>query len=73
MNFPKKLIAVLTLLPALAFGAEGGHPLDAAPERALYAIDRGVQVDGRAVEAQQMVVIPPGATPTLQAPDGARV
>jgi ubiquinol-cytochrome c reductase cytochrome c1 subunit len=37
MNFPKKLIAVLTLLPALAFGAEGGHPLDAAPERASLA------------------------------------
>ena len=57
---------------ALAPGAMLTVP-DAAPERALYAIDRGVQVDGRAVEAQQMVVIPPGATPTLQAPDGARV
>jgi ubiquinol-cytochrome c reductase cytochrome c1 subunit len=37
MNFPKKLIAVLTLLPALAFGAEGTHPLDTAPERASLA------------------------------------
>ncbi|HEX9173555.1 MAG TPA: cytochrome c1 [Telluria sp.] len=37
MNFPKKLIAVLTLLPALAFASEGGHPLDRAPERASLA------------------------------------
>jgi ubiquinol-cytochrome c reductase cytochrome c1 subunit len=37
MTFPKKLIALLTLLPALAFGAEGGYPLDTAPERASLA------------------------------------
>jgi ubiquinol-cytochrome c reductase cytochrome c1 subunit len=45
MNFPKKLIAVLTLLPALAFGAEGGHPLDTAPERAsLTSLQNGAKL-----------------------------
>ena len=34
MNFAKKLIAILALLPALAFASEGGFPLDKAPERA---------------------------------------
>ncbi len=34
MNFPKKLIAILALLPGLAMAASGGHPLDRAPERA---------------------------------------
>uniref|UniRef100_UPI002738C01E cytochrome c1 n=1 Tax=Achromobacter sp. GbtcB20 TaxID=2824765 RepID=UPI002738C01E len=33
MNFTKKLIAVLALVPGLAFAAEGGFPLDRAPER----------------------------------------
>lgn len=33
MNFHKKLIAILALLPGLAFAASGGHPLDKAPER----------------------------------------
>jgi ubiquinol-cytochrome c reductase cytochrome c1 subunit len=37
MNFPKKLIAVLALLPGLAFASEGGYPLDKAPERASLA------------------------------------
>lgn len=33
MKFAKKLIAVLALVPGLAFAAEGGFPLDRAPER----------------------------------------
>jgi ubiquinol-cytochrome c reductase cytochrome c1 subunit len=33
MNFPKRLIAVLALLPSLVFASEGGFPLDKAPER----------------------------------------
>jgi ubiquinol-cytochrome c reductase cytochrome c1 subunit len=37
MNFPKKLIAVLALLPALALANEGTYPLDKAPERASLA------------------------------------
>jgi ubiquinol-cytochrome c reductase cytochrome c1 subunit len=33
MNFTKKLIAVLALVPGLVFANEGGFPLDRAPER----------------------------------------
>ena len=33
MNFPKQLLAILALLPGLAFANEGGYPLDKAPER----------------------------------------
>jgi ubiquinol-cytochrome c reductase cytochrome c1 subunit len=33
MNFPKKLLAILALVPALALASEGGHPLDKAPDR----------------------------------------
>lgn len=33
MKFAKKLIAVLALVPGLAFAAEGGFPLERAPER----------------------------------------
>ncbi|CAN7449397.1 pirin family protein [Rhizobacter sp. LjRoot28] len=46
---------------------------DAAPERALYGIDQAFLLDGTRIEPQQMVVLPPGATPTLTAPDGARL
>ncbi|MGJ9418406.1 cytochrome c1 [Massilia sp. CMS3.1] len=37
MNFTKKLIAVLALVPGLVFAAEGGFPLDRAPERSDMA------------------------------------
>ncbi len=37
MNFHKKLIAILALLPGLALANEGGFPLDKAPERASMA------------------------------------
>ncbi|GAB3369875.1 cytochrome c1 [Massilia agri] len=33
MKFAKKLIAVLALVPGLAFAAEGGFPLERAPDR----------------------------------------
>ena len=33
MKFAKKLIAVLALVPGLAFASEGGFPLERAPER----------------------------------------
>jgi len=32
MNFSKKLIAILALVPGLVFASEGGVPLDRAPE-----------------------------------------
>ena len=37
MNFPKKLIAILALLPGLAWAASGGHPLDKAPQTGSVA------------------------------------
>jgi ubiquinol-cytochrome c reductase cytochrome c1 subunit len=45
MNFPKKMIALLALLPALAFANEGGFPLDKAPERAsLTSLQNGAKL-----------------------------
>jgi ubiquinol-cytochrome c reductase cytochrome c1 subunit len=37
MNFSKKLIAVLALLPGLALANEAGYPLEKAPERSSLA------------------------------------
>ena len=37
MKFAKKLIAVLALVPGLAFAAEGGFPLEPSPERSDLA------------------------------------
>jgi ubiquinol-cytochrome c reductase cytochrome c1 subunit len=45
MNFPKKLIAILALLPGLAFANTGGFPLDKAPERAsLTSLQNGARL-----------------------------
>jgi ubiquinol-cytochrome c reductase cytochrome c1 subunit len=45
MNFSKKLIAVLALLPGLAFANEAGYPLDKAPERSsLASLQNGAKV-----------------------------
>ncbi|UUZ51301.1 cytochrome c1 [Massilia sp. B-10] len=45
MNFPKKLIAMLALLPVMAFASSGGHPLDRAPERtSMAALQNGAKL-----------------------------
>jgi ubiquinol-cytochrome c reductase cytochrome c1 subunit len=45
MNFHKKLIAILALVPGLAFASEGGFPLDKAPERAsLTSLQNGAKL-----------------------------
>ncbi len=45
MKFAKQLIAVLALLPGLAFANEGGHPLDKAPERAsMTSLQNGAKL-----------------------------
>jgi ubiquinol-cytochrome c reductase cytochrome c1 subunit len=46
MYFTKKFFALLTLLPALAFANEGGHPLDAAPDRShnMAALQNGAKL-----------------------------
>ena len=63
-----------TLYVALAFdpGASLAVPA-AATERALYSVDHGFTVDGVAVPAFTMVVLPEGAEPTVTAPEGARI
>ncbi len=45
MNFPKKLLAILALLPGLAFASSGGHPLDKAPARAsMTSLQNGAKL-----------------------------
>ncbi len=46
MNFPKKLLAILALLPGLALANEGGFPLDKAPDRSnnLAALQHGAKL-----------------------------
>ena len=45
MKFAKKLIAVLALVPGLAFAAEGGFPLERAPDRhELSSLQNGAKL-----------------------------
>jgi ubiquinol-cytochrome c reductase cytochrome c1 subunit len=45
MNFTKKLIAVLALVPGLVFANEGGFPLDRAPERSdMSSLQNGARL-----------------------------
>lgn len=45
MNFSKKLIAILALVPGLVFASEGGVPLDRAPERSdLASLQNGAKL-----------------------------
>ncbi|HAT31755.1 MAG TPA: cytochrome c1 [Janthinobacterium sp.] len=46
MNFPKKLLAILALVPALAMANEGGFPLDKAPDRStdMAALQHGAKL-----------------------------
>jgi ubiquinol-cytochrome c reductase cytochrome c1 subunit len=45
MNFPKQLIAILALLPGLAFANEGGFPLEKAPQReSLSSLQNGAKL-----------------------------
>jgi ubiquinol-cytochrome c reductase cytochrome c1 subunit len=45
MNFHKKLIAILALLPGLALANTGGHPLDKAPARpSMTSLQNGAKL-----------------------------
>jgi len=57
---------------ALPAGASIVLP-DAANERAVYAVDAPVVIDGETLEPQHLAVLDPASTPTLVAPQGARV
>ncbi len=57
----------------VASGVEIELPCADAAERALYAIDHPIEVDGTKVDEFTMVVLAPGSTPRLAAPRGGRV
>ena len=44
-----------------------------ASERALYSVDHGFTLDGESVPAFTMVVLAPGSSPVLAAPESARI
>jgi len=46
MNFTKKMLAILALVPGLAFASEGGFPLDKAPDRShnMAALQNGAKL-----------------------------
>ena len=69
---------VKTLTPTvyLDFHIEAGASFkvpDVATERALYSVDQGFVLDGEAVPPFEMVALPAGAMPLLQATTAARV
>jgi redox-sensitive bicupin YhaK (pirin superfamily) len=57
----------------VASGASIALPAADASERALYALDHPIEVDGVAIAEFTMVVLAPGTTPELSAPRGGRV
>ncbi|MEO5843374.1 MAG: pirin family protein [Caldimonas sp.] len=57
----------------VASGARVALPDADASERALYAIDHPIEVDGVKVDEFTMVVLAPGTTPEMAAPRGGRV
>jgi redox-sensitive bicupin YhaK (pirin superfamily) len=57
----------------VASGGKVALPAADAAERALYAVDHPIEVDGVAYDELTMVVLAPGATPELTAPRGGRV
>ncbi len=48
-------------------------PADLATERAVYAIDHPVEIDGAMVDEFTLAVLAPGSAPVLTAPRGGRV
>jgi redox-sensitive bicupin YhaK (pirin superfamily) len=72
---------VATASPTLAvaldldLGTESGIELDPswASERALYAVDHPIEIDGTKVDEFTLAVLEPGSAPTVAAPRGGRV
>ena len=58
---------------AVASGVAVTLPADDATERALYALDHPIEVDGVKVDEFTMVVLEAGSTPKITAPRGGRV
>jgi redox-sensitive bicupin YhaK (pirin superfamily) len=57
----------------VASGTSVALPAADASERALYALDHPIEVDGVKFDECTMVVLEPGTTPELAAPRGGRV
>jgi len=57
----------------VATGSSVALPAADASERALYALDHPIEVDGVKFDECTMVVLEPGTTPKLAAPRGGRV
>jgi len=57
----------------VASGTSVALPAADASERALYALDHPIEVDGVKFDECTMVVLEPGASPKLTAPRGGRV
>ena len=70
-------VASPTLALLLEFGVASGEgvtlPATDATERALYAIDHPVEVDGVKFDEFQLVVLEPDSSPVVTAPRGGRV
>ena len=70
-------LAAVIELDAFASGGSGSAGVavgaEDAGERALYPVDRAVELDGVEYEPCRMIVLEPGTTPTLVAPRGGRV
>jgi len=65
-----------TVLLVFDFDVASGKSIELpafASERALYAVDHPLEIDGDKVDEFTMAVVPEGATPTLTAPRGGRV
>ena len=66
-----------TLAVVLEFGVATGHGVVLAAadatERALYAIDHPIEIDGVKVDEFTLVVLAPGSSPEITAPRGGRV
>ena len=71
---------IATASPTLAlvfdFDVASGKAIELpafASERALYAVDHPLEIDGEKVDEFTLAVLPEGATPMLSAPRGGRV
>ena len=69
---PSPTLAVVFNLD-VASGTSVALPAADASERALYALDHPIEVDGVKFDECTMVVVEPGTTPKLAAPRGGRV
>lgn len=66
--FSDTIYADITLAPGAALPIDADHE-----ERALYAIDAPIEIDGAAFDPCRLLVLRPGLPATVRAPRGARL